>query len=155
MKLRDLFPASALLFDIDATDKDAAIRRMLSHLVSEEKLSEDQAGQVERDVQSREDQGSTGIGNGLAIPHAKNSAAVEGILGVFARTRMPIPYDSVDGEPVQVLFLVVSGTEYADVHVEIMRRIARIARDDKTLRYLATNADAAGAVEIFQEFDDG
>ena len=75
MKLQDLFPKSSLILGLKAADKTGAIREMLAHLVEAGSLTEEGAGQIEGEVLERESQASTGIGKGLAIPHAKNSAA--------------------------------------------------------------------------------
>jgi mannitol/fructose-specific phosphotransferase system IIA component (Ntr-type) len=154
MKLVDLFPPSMMLLDVDFRDKKSVIKGMLQHLVAEGKLQEDALRKAERAIQKREAQGSTGIGKGLAIPHAKACPFVNGVLGVFARSTEGIPFDSVDGGQVHILFLVLSSPESSDTHLAVMKKIAMLHRDEKTLRFLATRANQESVTEIFKEADD-
>jgi mannitol/fructose-specific phosphotransferase system IIA component (Ntr-type) len=154
MKLVDLFPQSMMLLDMKARDKKSAIKEMLTHLVSAGKLKEEIARKAEKAVHKREGQGSTGIGKGLAIPHAKGCSFLDGVQGVFARSRQGIPFESVDGGMVTVLFLVISSEEEADRHLLVMKKVAMLHRDEKTLRFLATSATAEGVTEILKEIDE-
>ena len=155
MKLVELFPKSMMVLDLKARDKKGAIRELLDHLVVEGKLSEDAAKKAEKGVHKREAQGTTGIGKGLAIPHAKNVAAIGGVLGVFGRSFEGLPFESVDGDQVNVLFMILSSVDYADAHLQVMKKVARLNRDDKTLRFLATTTNQDSIVGIFEELDDG
>jgi len=155
MNLLDVFPKPMLLLDLKARDKKGAIRELLSHLVKEGKLSEEASKKAEKGIQKRESQGSTGVGKGLAIPHAKSCAQVEGVLGVFGRSAEGIAFDAVDGEFVNVIFLIVSAEDQADSHLAVMRKVATLARDEKSLRFLASTGNPDGMLEIFKEIDDG
>jgi len=78
---------------------------------------------------------STGIGLGVAIPHARSSAVRELVVvgGVAAE---PVPYDSIDGEPVRLFFLIVGPEASAGLHVKILSRIARLVRRDAVRQQL-------------------
>lgn len=154
MKLVDLLPRSMLIMDLKAKDKKGAIREVVQRLVTAGKLKDDDARKVERMVHKRETQGSTGIGKGLAIPHAKGCSQVEVIHGVFARSPGGVTFDAVDGGTVHLIFLVVSPEDQADEHLAIMRKIATLHRDEKTLKFLATTESVESVVEIFKEVDD-
>lgn len=154
MTLVDLFPRTRWIPDLKARDKKAAIKEMLQHLVSCGDLSAEDAKKAEKAVQKRESQGSTGIGKGLALPHAKGCSFLGDLLGVFARTREGLPFDAVDGGMVHVLFMVISPESQAAQHMEIMKRIARLHLDEKSLRYLARNEALDMLHEIFKEVDD-
>lgn len=156
MKLVDVFGRSSLILDLQATEKDGAIREMLALLVEAGKLDDDGAAKATEGILKRESEGSTGIGKGLAIPHAKNCEFLEtGVLGVFGRSTTGVPFDAVDGEPVKVLFVVISAPESADDHLRVMRKVAMLHRDEKTLRFLATTASPDSIIDIFEEIDDG
>jgi mannitol/fructose-specific phosphotransferase system IIA component (Ntr-type) len=154
MKLVDLLPRTRILMDLKAKDKKGAIREVVQCLVTEGRLKEDDARKVERAVNKRESQGSTGIGKGLAIPHAKGCNYVPQIQAVFARSAGGVSFDAVDGGLVHLIFLVVSPESQADVHLAIMRKIATLHRDEKTLKFLAVTASVDSVVEIFKEVDD-
>lgn len=154
MNLVDLFPLSNILLEVKAKDKKGVIREMLQVLVAQGHLKEAQAKKAEKAVQKRESQGSTGIGKGLAIPHAKGCSFLEGMVGVFARSREGLPFESVDDGLVHVLFLVVSSEETADVHLTVMKKIAKLHRDEKTIRFLTTTDSPENIRDIFKEIDD-
>ncbi len=156
MNLAEVFSKSMLLLDVKARDKRTAIREMLKHLVAQKKLTEDASKKAEKGIQDRESEGSTGIGKGLAIPHAKGCSFIdEGVIGVFGRCPDGIPFDSVDGELVKVIFLVVSAADCASEHLQVMRKVAQLHRDEKTLRFLATTMNEDSIIDIFEEIDGG
>lgn len=154
MTLEELFPKSAQILDLRATDKEGAIRELLGHLVELGRLDAEQAQRAAKTILDRERQASTGIGRGLAVPHAKNCSFLDGIFGVFGRSRSGVSFNAVDGDPVKLLFLVVSSGEYAEKHVSAIKKVARLGRDDKSLRFLATTSSQDSIAEIFREIDE-
>lgn len=154
MNLEDLFGVNAMHLSLEAHDKKAAIRELLAQLVTRGVFDEETLKKAERAVHKREAQASTGIGKGLGIPHAKGCAFVKGLVGVYGRSASGVPFESVDGEPVHVFFLVLSSAEGAESHLAVMRRIATLHRDEKSLRYLAKSTDAHSILGIFRETDE-
>ena len=154
ISLVGVFPASNAICDLRARDKKAAIKEMLQHSVAQGSLKEDAAKKAEKAILKREIMGSTAIGKGLAIPHAKGCSFVDNVVGVFGRSIEGIPFDSVDGDLVHVLFVVLSPSSLADDHLNIMKRIAFLHRDEKTLRYLARDERLRSLQEIFKEVDE-
>jgi mannitol/fructose-specific phosphotransferase system IIA component (Ntr-type) len=154
MTLVDLFPQSTWVLELKAKDKKAAIKELLQHLVSSGKLKDDAARKAEKSVLKREGQGSTAIGKGLAIPHAKECSFLKDVTGAFGRSREGIPFDAVDGGLVHVIFLVVSPEDRASQHLDVMKRVARLHLDEKTLRFLAKDDALVSLEEIFREVDE-
>jgi len=154
MRLVDVFPPASWILDLKARDKKSAIKEVVQHLTTLGHLKGDAAKKAEKSIQKRELEGSTAIGKGLAIPHAKGCSFVKQILGVFARSREGLPFDAVDGGLVHVIFLVISPEELEPQHVDIMRRIARLHMDEKTLKFLARTVELQNLEEIFKEVDD-
>jgi mannitol/fructose-specific phosphotransferase system IIA component (Ntr-type) len=152
--LVELFPESVILPDLQAQDKKEAIREIVRHLVTIERLPADAEKKAERAITKRETQGSTGIGKGLAIPHAKGCGFLDEIIGVFARSRTGLPFDSVDGGLVHVVFLVLSPKAAQDNHTQLMKRIAKLLWDEKTLNYLARDDELKSIYDIFKEVDE-
>jgi mannitol/fructose-specific phosphotransferase system IIA component (Ntr-type) len=152
--LVELFPPSLVISDLKAKDKKAALREMLQHLVVQNRLKEDAGKKAEKAIQKRELQGSTGIGKGLAIPHAKGCGFIKEMVGVFARSREGVPFEAVDGGLVHVFFLVLSPEEQASQHTEVVKRIAKLLWDEKTIKYLAQDEKLQNLQEIFKEVDD-
>lgn len=154
MNLVDLFSDSSMLLDLQACDKQSANKEMLEHLVEQGKLQKADVKKALAAINSRESQASTGIGKGLAVPHAKNCSFMNGLEGVYGRSGEGIPYESVDGELVHLIFLALSCGETAEDHLGIMKRVAALHRDEKSLRFLATSTDPKQITSIFKEADE-
>ena len=89
----------------------------------------------------RERLGSTGIGNGIAIPHGKLVRA-EGLFGVFARLDRPIDFDALDNAPVDLIFLLIAPESAGADHLKALARVARILRNPATAAKLRGTRDA-------------
>ncbi len=154
MNLLDVFPEPHLLVNLEARDKTNAIHELIQHLVSSGSVDEDTGKKIEKAVNKREAEGSTGIGKGLAIPHSKECDAVDSVIGVMGRSTDGIEYNSIDGGAVHVLFLVVSPESQADQHLKIMKKIASLHRDEKTIKFFSSTDRLNSVKEIFKEIDD-
>ena len=154
VSLAQAFGSEHVIRDLSGRDKKAVIKEMLQFLVDKGSLPAEAAKKAERAVQKRESMGTTGIGKGLGIPHAKECSFVDNVVGVFARSVEGIAFESVDGGLVHVLFLVLSPAKMVGDHLEIMKRIALLHRDEKTLQYLARDPKLASLEAIFKEVDD-
>ena len=121
-----------VLVPLQARDKAGIMVELAERLVSRVGGGLDQ---VLGAVEERESVLSTGIGFGVAIPHARSPAVRELaiIAGVSAE---PVPYESIDGEPVRLFFLIVGPESSAGLHVKILSRIARLVRRDEVRRHL-------------------
>lgn len=138
--------------DVAPGERDDVIKAVVERLCASGAIDEEKTTTVFRAVLQRERKGSTGIGRGIAIPHCKTSAVEEPIVA-FAKPVEPIPFGATDGAPVHSLFCVVSPLDAADVHVSILRWIAKIARDDYYSKLLATTRDPQSLYELFREID--
>ncbi len=154
MKLRDLITEDVILPDMAARDKRSAIHELVEFLRERKGFTEDQARKIEAAILRRESKGTTGIGKGVAIPHVKNCAHVESIVAALGISRTGIPFASLDGEPVNLVFLVASSKQCEREHLDIMRKIAYLARDEKTNRFLATTRDFSSLEDILAEVDE-
>ena len=92
-------------------------------------------------VLQRERLGSTGVGNGIAIPHGK-LAGVKHITGVFARLEMPVDFEALDDEPVDLVFLLLAPEGAGADHLKALSRIARVLRDGETVAKVRGTSDA-------------
>ncbi len=100
----------------------------------------------------RERLGSTGLGQGVAIPHAKFSALRQ-IVGVVARLSEPVDFDAVDGEPVDVVFLLLAPEDAGADHLKALARISRLLREGQSVDKLRASKDAAALYAILTESD--
>jgi nitrogen PTS system EIIA component len=112
------------------------------------------SGQKSREIfhalLQRERLGSTGIGRGIAIPHGR-LAGVNKLICVFARLDKAIAYDSIDGEPVDLVFLLLAPEEAGSDHLKALAKISRLMRDVRTTEMLRATRDRATLYAILTE----
>jgi PTS system nitrogen regulatory IIA component len=97
---------------------------------------------------ARERLGSTGLGQGVAIPHGRIKGLRDAV-GVFVRTRSPIPFDAPDGQPVSLVFALLVPERATDLHLDILAQLAQLF-SDRTMRNRLAAADSASAAhELF------
>ena len=139
MLLTELLSPHRVVVPLPAGDRHAVIAALTRRLVDQSGAGYEEVLQA---VLEREAVLSTGIGFGVAIPHAR-SRAVEELSMVAGVSPSPVAYDAIDGEPVRLFFLIVGPEASAGLHVKILSRIARLVRRDSVRRQLleATNAD--------------
>jgi PTS system nitrogen regulatory IIA component len=96
--------------------------------------------------------GSTGVGNGVAIPHGKIEK-LDGILIGFGRSLNGIGFDSIDNQPVHLLVMLLSPVQVIDKYLKTLARVSRLLKQPETRRILRTTESRQKIVEIFQEAD--
>ncbi|MGH7525648.1 MAG: PTS sugar transporter subunit IIA [Gemmatimonadales bacterium] len=124
MLLTELLTPDRVVVPIAARDKSGVIAELTRHLIQR---SGGTFEEVMGAIEERESVLSTGIGFGVAIPHARSPGVRElTIIGGVSPT--PVPFDAIDGEPVRLFFLIVGPESSAGLHVKILSRIARLVR---------------------------
>lgn len=139
-----LIDEALILEDLEATDKAAALPEILAAARTAGLFSARiQSGLLES-LEEREAKGSTGIGNGVAVPHVKAKGLKEMWL-VLARSVDGLEYRAIDGRPVHVVFLLGSPTDRAEDHLKVLRWVSSLARNADFRRFLM---GASGVEEI-------
>lgn len=128
VKFSRLFGAKNVLLELNATTKDDALSEIIEFLEKNEVLDTKAATGALKAVKEREKIGSTGIGGGVAIPHAKSKAVSERVVAL-ARSADGLDFHSVDGEPVHILFLIVSPPDEQEQHLEGLRWVSKLVRN--------------------------
>jgi PTS system nitrogen regulatory IIA component len=141
VRLTEILTPRQVVMPVEARDKTGVIAELTRHLT--DKLGGDYA-EVLGAVHEREAGGSTGIGFGVAIPHAR-SPGVKELSLVCGVSPSPVPYDSIDGEPVRLFFLIVGPEGSAGQHMKVLSRIASLVRQESVRRQLC----AAGTPDEF------
>lgn len=140
--IQELFTQNLFLPELKATSKNEAIEEMVA-LLDREGLLKDKAAYLQA-VLDRENEYSTGIGMGVAIPHGKSSGVATPAL-VFARSRGGVDFDSMDEKPSYLLFLVAVPEESADTHLKVLSSLSRkLMHQD--VRESLMNADSYEAI---------
>jgi len=125
MDLASLLTPQRVAIDLEATSKRQVLRQISDMLAPELSVSPEL---ILRALLEREKLGTTGIGDGLAIPHAK-LAEVDTVLGFFARLREPVDFDALDEEPVDLVFLLLAPAASGADHLKALAKVARVFRD--------------------------
>jgi mannitol/fructose-specific phosphotransferase system IIA component (Ntr-type) len=138
--LTELLSPDRVVVPLQAADRQSAIAALTRMLAGLAGAGHDE---VLNAVMERESVQSTGIGFGVAIPHGR-CGAVHELTMVAGVSAEPVPFDSIDGEPVRLFFLIVGPEASAGLHVKILSRIARLVRRDTVRQQLleAASADA-------------
>ncbi len=127
IELSDVLSPGGVVLDLKASSKRQVLRTLAERVAEAQAL---EAGPVLEALLEREKLGTTGIGDGLAIPHAK-LAGLDRLVAVFARLQTPVSFDSLDDEPVDLVFLLLAPTAAAAEHLKALAQVARIFRDDE------------------------
>lgn len=152
MKLSDFVVREAVLPDLVATAKEQVIREMLGSLRTTGHIANGEFEGVIKAILKREEQGTTGIGRGVAVPHTKHASAGR-LIGTVAVSKRGIDFESLDGDPVHILFLLVSPTEPPRNHLLALETIARHLRNDTFCRFLRQSTTREQIVELLDEAD--
>ncbi len=138
MPLTDLVAQQAVIPALKVNNKKQAIQELAARAAQLIGLGEREILEV---LQQREKLGSTGIGNGIAIPHGK-LAKLERLFGLFARLERPIDFEALDGQPVDLVFLLLAPEAAGADHLKALARVARLMRTPDTSKMLRESRDA-------------
>jgi PTS system nitrogen regulatory IIA component len=139
MPLSDLLATHAVLPALKVKNKKQLLQELTARAAA-------QSGRDERQIldvlMQRERLGSTAVGHGVAIPHGK-IPRLDRLFGIFARLERPIDFDALDGEPVDLVFLLLAPEGAGADHLKALARVARLLRDDKIAEELRAARDEA------------
>lgn len=147
MKISELLETSNVIPALSATNKTEAIHSLIE--VLKPKLNEEEMASVHKAVMERESIMSTGVGKGLAIPHGK-SPLLKKTYAVFAKLEDPVEYDAIDGEPVNILFLLVGPESQNSVHIKMLSRISRLLNSSAFRERLLESVDSKSIIALFK-----
>ena len=153
MKLTDFVVKEAILPDIQSTKKEDAIREIVCSLINAQKVNHKDIEGIMKALVKREQLGSTGIGKGVAVPHTKHES-ITSLIGTVARSKKGIEFDSLDGEPVYIVFLLLSPNDSAGTHLAALERISTVIRNNDFRRFIREAGGKAEMIEIIKDIDD-
>jgi PTS system fructose-specific IIA component/PTS system nitrogen regulatory IIA component len=135
MRMLDFINREAISAGLTAVRKEDVIREMVDNLKKAGYFKANESEDVVKAILKRELLSSTGIGDGVAIPHAKH-ASVDRLVGTIALSQKGIPFDSVDNEPVYVLVMLISPLERPSEHLRALEGVSRCLKDKNFVRSL-------------------
>lgn len=150
MVIMDFLNKKAITTNLKSTDKEGAIRELVDLLAKADEIKNKE--ELIRSLLTRESLGSTGIGQGIGIPHAK-SQNVKNLVAAFGLSQKGVSFDSLDGEPVYIFFLLIAPEESAGPHLKALARISRMLKDRYFRELLKKAKDEKEILRIIQEED--
>lgn len=127
MKIQDLLNKKVMLLDLQATTKEAAIDEMINSLVDNGVVTDFDV--FKAGIMAREAQTSTGLGDGIAMPHSKNAAVKEATV-LFAKSNKGVDYESLDGQPTDLFFMIAAPEGVNDTHLAALAELSKYLMQD-------------------------
>jgi len=153
MKLLDFVVPEAVLPDIKVDSKDSAVRAMVESLKNTSSIRADEDESIVAAILKREELGSTGIGNGVAVPHTKHPS-VDRLIATVALVKEGVDFASLDGESVFILFLLVSPPDRPGDHLRGLENISRHLRNENFCNFLKQAKSKDEIIELLKEADE-
>lgn len=154
MKLTEFVVADAINPNLNASNKDEAIRAMVACLKQAGRIAPEHEQNIVAAIMKREELGSTGIGRGVAVPHTKHSS-VDALIATVALCPGGLDFASLDGEDVYILFLLVSPPDRPGDHLRGLETITRHLKNDDFCRFLRQSKASQQVVDLLREADEG
>src|SRR5262245_36439357 len=152
MKILDILTSDALVAPaLAGTTKSAVLRELAEHLAGQH--PEIDAGRLVEVLWERERLGSTAIGDGIAIPHGK-MPGLKGVIGAFGRHKSGVDFDSLDGSPTHLFFLLVAPEDSVGQHLKALARVSRLLKDRAFRDRLLAAPDGAAIFQLIRAEDE-
>lgn len=153
MKLSEFVVAKSILPDLKVSTKESAIRAMVNSLGAAGSIKPEAQESIVAAILKREELGSTGIGNGVAVPHTKHPS-VDRLLATVALSSEGVDFASLDGESVYILFLLVSPPDRPGDHLRALENISRHLRNHNFCNFLRQATSAQAVIDLLEEADN-
>ncbi len=153
MKLPDIIVTDAILPDLDARTRDEAIEALIQSLAEAGAISKRTAKEALAAVLKRENQATTGIGKGIALPHAKIKT-IKKVVGTIGRSTKGIDFNALDSKPVYIVILLLSSLNDPDEHLQAMETIFKHVQRDLFRKFLRQSETAQAIAELIEEADE-
>ncbi|MCU0665595.1 MAG: PTS sugar transporter subunit IIA [Candidatus Omnitrophica bacterium] len=153
MKIMDFLAQGAIIPEIKSTKKQDIISELVNSLINAGEVDKKDASKIFEALMARESLGSTAIGQGVAIPHAK-SENVTKLVAAFGLSKKGVDFDSLDGEPAYIFFLLLAPQDSAGPHLKALARISRLLKDKYFRDSLRVCETQEAIVKIISQEDE-
>jgi len=153
MKIMDFLSKKAITTDAKAVKKEEVVKELVDLLINTGEIEKRHRNKLIDNLMARESLGSTAIGQGIAIPHAK-SDCVDKLVAAFGLSKKGVDFDSLDGEPVYIFFLLVAPQDSAGPHLKALARISRLLKDKYLRDSLRSCQDEKAIIKIISQEDE-
>ncbi|MCM8801534.1 MAG: PTS sugar transporter subunit IIA [Candidatus Omnitrophica bacterium] len=153
MKIMDFLSKKAIVVDLKSTKKEEVIKELVEALINAGEIEKRYRNKLLEALMAREALGSTAIGQGVAIPHAK-SDCVSKLVAAFGLSKKGVDFDSLDGEPAYIFFLLIAPQDSAGPHLKALARISRLLKDKFFRESLRACEDEKSILKIISQEDE-
>ncbi|MGN6544968.1 MAG: PTS sugar transporter subunit IIA [Aureliella sp.] len=153
MKFSDFVSMPSIRAELAAVDKESVIAELVDSLQAAGEINGADRDDIVKAILKREELGSTGIGRGIAVPHTKHPS-VSKLVGTVGVSSQGVEFDSLDGEKVQLFFLLVSPPDRPGDHLRALENISRQLRDETFCRFLKQSKTPHDIEQLLEEADN-
>lgn len=153
MKLAEIIEKTSIVPELTATDRNGVIRELVASLAEHGQLDDGDIETIARAAINRENQGSTGFGKGVAVPHVKHQC-IKKMTATIGRSSQGVDFASLDRAPVYSVFLLLSPAENPEEHLAAMEKIFRYLQRENFRRFLRQAETREAIVDLIEEADD-
>lgn len=153
MKFADFICFKAIIPELKAKDRNGAIGELVSALHKAGRLGKGNCEEIIKAVIKREDEGSTGMGKGVAVPHVKHKV-VKDVVATVGQSSVGINFSSLDRQPVYSVMLIISPVDNPDKHLQVMESVFKHLQEEKFRRFLRRSKTAEEIEELLREADE-
>lgn len=153
MSFAELLQENSIVFDLQANSRDDALKEIIAKVEENGRLQEGTFDELLNKLIEREELGSTGVGNGIAVPHTKHNSFDTPLLCI-ARSNKGVSFGALDGEPVYLFFMLLSPDKNATDHLKALTFISTALRDEFFCKFLKNANSAEEMLDTVQEMDE-
>jgi len=153
MKFADFVCFDAIIPEMEAKDRNGVIAELVSALDKAKRLGRNNSEGIIKAIIKRENEASTGIGKGVAVPHVKHSV-VKDVVATVGRSSTGIDFDSLDKQPVYSVILLISPADNPDKHLQAMESIFRHLQQEKFRKFLRQSQTSEEIEDLLREADE-
>jgi len=153
MKFADFICFEAIIPELKTRDRNGVVRELVSALYKAGQLGKGNCEEIIKAVIKRENEASTGMGKGVAVPHVKHKV-VKDVVATIGQSSVGIDFSSLDKQPVYSVILIISPVNNPDKHLQVMENVFKHLQEEKFRRFLRQSKEAKEIEELLREADE-
>jgi nitrogen PTS system EIIA component len=153
MKFADFVCFEAIIPELKTRDRNGVIKELVSALHKAGKLGKGNCEEIVKAVIKRENEASTGMGKGVAVPHVKHKS-VKDVIATIGQSSAGIDFSSLDKQPVYSVILIISPVDNPDKHLQVMEGVFKHLQEEKFRKFLRQSKETAEIEDLLREADE-
>lgn len=157
MKLSDIFCFDSVIVPLLSKNRDEVISELVDKLAENNHFGKANKEEIKKAIIKRENDASTGIGKGVAVPHVKIDSIKKAVaaIGITEQDQTGIDFSSLDKQPVYTVILLVSSADEPDNHLQAMEKIFKLLQNDKCRKFLRQSTTVEQVKDVILDFEQG